>query len=134
MGYGVQTGTHRIELVDFDGSDNWVDIRAARSYGAAQRQKAAGLRMKIGDKGKNSEVDFDFAASNLVMFKESIVAWSLKRSETDADPMPLTEETFREGLGETIGEWLAEEMQAYYSARTLSEEDRKNSNGRLTAP
>lgn len=133
MGYVANKGVHRIELSDFDGSANWVEIHAARSYGAALRQKTAGLKANFSEKAADSTVDFDFAASRLALFKESIVGWSLKGEETDAEALPLTDETFL-ALDEGVGDWLAEQIQGWYKARTVSEPDRKNSNGRLTAP
>lgn len=136
MGYGVRQGTHRIDLTGYDGSANWVDIKAGRSYGDRLTQTNAGLQVQLGDRrrGTPSAASFDMAASRLVLFEQSIVAWSLRADEGDAEPMPLTRTTFADRLGEEIGEWLANEIQAYYDARLLTEDAAKNSNGPLTGP
>lgn len=134
MGYGVRQGTHRIELSEFDGSGNWVDIKAGRSYGDSLRQTKAGLQVRFGKRDQEGAVDFDMMASRLALFEQSIVAWSLRADEGDAEPMPLTRETYTERLSEDVGEWLAEQIQGYYDARLLADDDRKNSNGPSTGP
>lgn len=135
MGYGVRQGTHRIELSEFDGSGNWVDIKAGRSYGDRLRQTKAGLQFKLATKrGSETAVDFDMMASRIALFEQSIVAWSLRADEGDAEPMALTRETYTERLSEEVGEWLANEIQGYYDARLLADDDRKNSSGPSTGP
>jgi hypothetical protein len=44
-GYGANRATHRIELKAFDGSKNWVDIKAGRSSGASTRVNFAGMKI-----------------------------------------------------------------------------------------
>lgn len=127
MGYGINRGVHRISLEPFDGSGNWVDIRATRSYGAMRRLQGSGLRYKVGA-GNTQEIDYDFEGAAIALMATSIVAWSLKADEGDAEPMPVNEETFRERLDASVGEWLAGEIDAYYKPKDVSPGDLKNLN------
>jgi hypothetical protein len=133
-GYRASTATHRIELTEFDGSDNWVDIKAARSSGDATRllQSAAHI---TGIDGMNRPLfdTIDLGKLHSGLFQSSIVAWSLKGDDGDAEPMALTPANF-DGLDELVGNWLAHQIQTYYQNRRFSEEQLKNSNGSSTAP
>jgi len=131
-GYGVGSATHRILLADYDGSDNWVDIRAGRSSGAASRVQFAGMRI-TGVTATGTPI-LDVREDPLVLmrrqlFVESIVGWSLRADEADEAPMPLTPDVFVEVLDGDVGEWLDGQITSYYARRRLGDDAQGESTG-----
>lgn len=117
MGYRAGLGTHRIYLKDFDGSENWVDIRASRTYGQRLRTASAAVRVQMPTQpGEQSRAEVDLYGLRIGLLEQSIVAWSLKADDADPEPMPLTRESFA-SLDEALGEWLAEQIESYYDSR-----------------
>ncbi len=130
--YGVKKARHRIEFKEFDGSDNWCDILAGRSSGAATRVQFAGV--KIVGLSPSGEPQFAVRENPLMdmraaLFEESILEWTLKADEADSAPMSLTRDTFLEVLDGAVGDWLDAQITTYYQNRKLSEADTKNSSG-----
>lgn len=124
MGYGASRARHRISLKEFDGSDNWVDIYAQRTSGAAARLASVSFVI-TGVNGDGTPViraaeDF-LAQMRSQLFRDSIVEWSLKADDDDPSPMPLTVATFELLLGEQVGNWLDQTITAYYRDQALSE-------------
>lgn len=139
MGYGSKAEvTHRIRLADYDGSDEWVDIKARRSIADKEAESFAGVKLSGGKVSLTGDMtadvsDFDFAAVRVVRFQRSIVAWSLKADDADPAPMPLTEDTFRNVLDAELTEWLSDAILRYYEARTLGKASASRLNGSSTA-
>ena len=125
-GYGSHPGAapHRIDLAPFDGSDNWVDIRPSRTSGAATRVQSALL--EIGGVAADGTAQLTTRANlteaRLVLFEGSILAWSLKADDADAEPMPLTRTVFADVLDGDVGNFLDGEITRYYARRRLSPE------------
>lgn len=130
MGYRARKdATHRISLGPFDGSDNWVDIKAVRSYG--DRLKASGAAaMAAASSGGGALAVME---QRMVLFETCLVAWSLRAEDGDPQVMALTREAFTD-LPEHVGDYIATEMLAHYNRRELAEDDLKNSNGPSTGP
>lgn len=121
-GYGVSKQTHRISLKPFDGSDEWVDIRASRSGGAASRIAMAALAVTGIDPSGTPIISVREGTNPLfamrqAQFEESIVAWSLKADEADSGMMPIDAETFENVLAGDVAEWLDGEITRYYQQR-----------------
>jgi hypothetical protein len=144
MGYGSsRDNKYRIYLRDFDGSDNWVDIKERRSENDKNAVQMAGVKIGQGNAmftmpgtGVTLPADlsgFDFLAARIVRFERMIIAWSLKANDDDAEPMPLTEDTFRNRLDADVAEWLTDQIETYYQNRRPSKETFLNLNGASTA-
>lgn len=104
----------------YDESDHWVDILDELSeYDRRSIMSAAEqIAFRMQDTGPQV-VKFSrssYESEYIAMFKTVIKGWSL--------PLPLTEETFKKLR---CGRWLAEAIDAHYSARQLTEDHAKNS-------
>lgn len=137
MGYRASKAAHRIYLAEFDGSDNWVDVREGRSSAAAERYRTAGMHVTGIDINSGTvyigQGGLDLAARRNILFQQAILAWSLKAEDGDDEVMPLRAETYDQ-LPDQFAEWLEQRILAYYAARRLTEEQVGNSNGSSTEP
>jgi hypothetical protein len=106
----VSRETVRRDLSD----DDWIEIKAALSYGEEQNLNASAFRaLRDGEDGQG-EVTIDWAARNLNKIEAWVVEWSF-RSDQDR-PMPVTKgniknldaDTAREIL-ETIDAYMVEQ-------------------------
>jgi hypothetical protein len=124
VGYGVNGSTHRIELKEFDGSDNWVDIKSEMSNATRTRIKEAAVTLA----GVNGDLSLVFNATvNLTetrirLFEGTIVDWSLKASDDDPMPMPRNRTTYTDVLTGDVADFLDGAISAYYEARKLKPE------------
>lgn len=134
-GYAATRGTHRISLEPFNGSDDWVDIVAGRSSAAAARVQSAGMALTgvAADGTPRVSATLDIGAMRLASFREFILAWSLRASPEDEEPMPLSDAAFQQ-LDAEFGAWLDTQITVYYAQRKLSEERLKNSGRPSTGP
>ncbi len=132
MGYRAATAAHRILLKELDGSDNWVDIREGRSYGMMMDGLArAGLVTGISAYGTPQYASIDLKSAALALLEQSVLAWSLRAEDSDAEPMPLERESY-ENLPEQVAVFLNQRIQAHYQTRLPSEEEKKrNGTGAL---
>ena len=131
-GYGAGKAKHRIELKEYNGSADWVDIKEGRSSAAATRVQFAGMQI-VGVTASGDPI-LDVRADPLLkmrtaLFVESIVAWSLRYDESDAETMPLDAETFTEVLDGDVADWLDKTITTYYKARLIPATEGPNSNG-----
>lgn len=130
MGYrATKTELYRIPLAPLDGTDNWVDVKARRSYGDRLKANQA----VIGSVNNGEATSLNVVEGRMVMFETCIVAWSLKAEDSDTSPMPLTRDVFMD-LPEAVGVYLAERMSEHYSRTEMSDDDLKNSSGPSTGP
>lgn len=129
------TGRHRLTLREFDGTDDWVEIRAGRSSRAAARINSAGVEIGglTADGRPLLSAKFDLNEMRSVLFEESIVAWSFRGDDGASGPLPVERYTF-EALDGPLGAWLDAEITRYYSQRRLPDDAAKNSNGNSLAP
>lgn len=143
MGYGSSTvETHRINLREFDGSDNWVEIKARRSPADVEACRVAGIKPGVPMESINGVVrvtgftveQFDFLATRAMRFRRHIVAWSLKLRDEDPEPMPLTDDVFRNVLDDDVSEWLSGEIEKYYESRKPTRDFLSTSNGVASSP
>ncbi|SRR5579885_398876 len=133
--YTTSARRHRISLKEFDGSDNWVDIREGRSSRAAARINSAGIELTglSLDGRPNISTKFDLNEMRVALFEESIVAWSLTGEEAATGALPLDRHTF-EQLDSDVAAYLDAEITRYYAGRRFSEQAIKNSNGNSSTP
>lgn len=130
MGYrATTTELYRIPLAPLDGTDNWVDVKARRSYGDRLKANQA----VIGSVSNGVMTGINMIEMRMVMFETCIVAWSLKAEDSDTAPMPLTRDVFMD-LPDDVGEYLADRMSEHYSRTEMSDDDLKNSSGPSTGP
>ena len=137
MAYGVsRDGPHRIDLKAFDGSDNYVLIRAGRSSGAATRVASAAMRLSgvLSDGTPQLSTQIDMTNMRTVLFQESITEWSLKASDDDTSPMPLNINTFENVLDSQVASWLDGEITRYYATRVATGGVTGERNGTSSAP
>lgn len=132
MGYAIKRGTHRIPLAEFDGSDNWVEIHAGRSYGQRVALSAQALSLRI--EGEETKTDFDLAENRLGLLESSIVSWSLRAEDEDPEPMPICRQTFQNELDGPVGDFIAEQITSYYEGTKLDPKAASSSNANSTEP
>lgn len=91
---------HRIELKEFDPEleGEWVDILKSRTYGA---------RLKVQDAAQLGIEDY-----KLTLLEQSVARWSYQE--------PATREAFS-GLDEFVGEYIYEQITAWYTSRRRPE-------------
>ncbi len=130
-GYGASKAVHRIPLAEYNASDDWVDIKQARTSAATLRYRSAGMNIQGADVDGRPIVSAELnqAAMRNVLFQSSIVAWSLREHEADAQAMPLSPTTF-DNLDADVADWLDRQITAYYATRRLTED----ALGELSAP
>lgn len=114
-------GLHRIHLREFDQeryADDWVDIKARRSFADGMRIDGA-LAAVSSDTTKLLEY-------TLTLFATSIRAWTLK--DEAGEPIPTDRSGFlNDDFEDDVGDWLADQIRKYHESRKRGSEDRKNS-------
>lgn len=106
--------TVRISLRDFDGSDDWVEVRAALSYRDSIELRAMAVSGAI-QTPDGVQLQIDTGRAQLELLCRAIVGWSLRASEHDPAPLPVTRELI-ERLDPALGDWLAEQIDRLYQA------------------
>ncbi len=134
-GYGASKATHRLFVTDYNGSDDWVDIKEARTSAATLRYRSAGMNIQGADVDGRPIVSAELnqAAMRNVLFQSSIVTWTLKADDADSAPMPLSPTTF-DNLDADFADWLDRRITAYYATRRLTEDALGELNAPSTAP
>ena len=100
---------HRITLTEFDGSDEWVEVREDLSY----TQQLAILRAAGGPGVATGTVEANLQASYLELLRQSVTAWSF--TDADGSPVPVGDAAFGQ-LG-PVAKWLVDTIDAYYMSR-----------------
>jgi hypothetical protein len=112
--------TVRISLREFDGSDDWVDVRATLSYRDHLELRSMAVSGAV-QTAEGMHLQIDTGRAQLELLCRAIVAWSLRASEHDPAPLPVTRELI-ERLDQSLGDWLAQRIdQLYQSARPNSQ-------------
>ena len=112
--------TVRISLREFDGSDDWVEVRAALSYRDSIELRAMAVSGAI-QTPDGVQLQIDTGRAQLELLCRAIVGWSLRASEHDPAPLPVTRELI-ERLDPALGDWLAQRIdQLYQAARPNSQ-------------
>ena len=104
--------TVRISLREFDGSDDWVEVRAALSYRDSIELRAMAVSGAI-QTPDGVQLQIDTGRAQLELLCRAIVGWSLRASERDPAPLPVTRELI-ERLDPALGDWLAQRIDALY--------------------
>jgi len=104
--------TVRISLREFDGSDDWVEVRAALSYRDSIELRAMAVPGAI-QTPDGVQLQIDTGRAQLELLCRAIVGWSLRASEHDPAPLPVTRELI-ERLDPALGDWLAQRIDALY--------------------
>jgi hypothetical protein len=104
--------TVRISLREFDGSDDWVEVRAALSYRDSIELRAMAVSGAI-QTPDGVQLQIDTGRAQLELLCRAIVGWSLRASEHDPAPLPVTRELI-ERLDQSLGDWLAQRIDALY--------------------
>lgn len=106
--------TVRISLREFDGSEDWVDIRAALPY--RDWLALRGMAVSGATQGAGGEVrlDIDTGRAQLELLCRAIVGWSFKAADGDPAPVPVSRQLI-EQLDPALGDWLAQRIDAHYS-------------------
>lgn len=131
MSYFVSEETHRISLKEFDGSDEWVDIKdeltdkderalavALGSRGARFVDRGDGLMEVEGNADLESYAD--------VILARCIRGWSFVHPKNH-QPIPVTPQNIARLKG--VSTFIVAQAQEHYNAQKLSEQQVKNSNG-----
>jgi hypothetical protein len=92
--------TVRIELREFDGSDDWVEVRAGLRFEDIAAMVDA--RQRQGDVAFSRE-----------LLRRSIVAWSFRVSPDDPEPVRVTPGTI-EQLDAGLALWLVAQLNSLY--------------------
>ena len=106
--------TVRISLREFDGSDDWVDVRAALSYRDHIELRAMAVSGAV-QTAEGMHLQIDTGRAQLELLCRAIVGWSLRASEHDPAPLPVTRELI-ERLDPALGDWLAQRIDRLYEA------------------
>jgi len=104
--------TVRISLREFDGSDDWVEVRAALSYRDSIELRAMAVSGAI-QTPDGVQLQIDTGRAQLELLCRAIVGWSLRASEHDPAPLPVTRELI-ERLDQSLGDWLAQRIDQLY--------------------
>jgi hypothetical protein len=107
------TDTVRISLAEFDGSEDWVDVRGALSWRdmLELRALAIGGATQGGDGGV--ELRVDPWRAQLELLARAIVGWSFRAADGDPAPIPVSRSAI-EQLDPALGDWLAQRIDALY--------------------
>jgi hypothetical protein len=112
--------TVRISLREFDGSDDWVDVRAALSYRDHLELRSMAVSGAV-QTAEGMHLQIDTGRAQLELLCRAIVGWSLRASEHDPAPLPVTRELI-ERLDQSLGDWLAQRIdQLYQGSRPNSQ-------------
>lgn len=105
--------TVRIHLRDYDGSDDWVDVRESLTFvdSVELRDIAIGGATQSQD---GVRIEVAAARLKLELLKRSIVAWSFRVDPADPAPVPVSPGAI-ERLDANLGDWLAERIDGLYS-------------------
>lgn len=104
--------TVRISLREFDGSDDWVEVRAALSYRDHIELRAMAVSGAI-QTPDGVQLQIDTGRVQLELLCRAIVGWSFRAAEGDPAPLPVTRELI-ERLDPALGDWLAERIDRLY--------------------
>tara|TARA_R110000824_G_scaffold6321_5_gene29272 strand:+ start:1471 stop:1920 length:450 start_codon:yes stop_codon:yes gene_type:complete len=103
-------GNHHVTLKD----ERTLSERKRLDSSAARRVSTTQAEIDKGDDGQRyTEIDFDEISA--VLFEISVESWSLG---------PLTRETWG-GLGEYLGDWLEDEIVAFYANQAEAQEEKR---------
>lgn len=106
--------TVRIELREFDGSDDWVEVRAALSWGDMLAVRKASMPRATAAPGTpEMEVQIDVGARSLELLSRAIVRWSFRAAEGDPAPLPVSRDLITK-LDARLADWLADRVDSLY--------------------
>lgn len=106
-------GTHRILLAEYDGSDDWVDIRESLPWRDALALRSMGVTGMRQTGPGQVEYVLDAPRVRLELMARAIIAWSFTDGQ---NPVPVNRQTI-EMLDSRLGDWLAEKIDAYYEKK-----------------
>jgi len=107
------TETVRIYLTEFDGSEDWVDVRAALSWRDSLELRALAIAGATQSQD-GVQLQIDPWRAQLELLSRAIVNWSLKYAPDDPAPIPVTRSAI-EQLNPQLGDWLAQKIDAMYA-------------------
>lgn len=119
-----QKDTHRIELKGFDGSDDWVDIRAHQREADRRRLQDIMVYTITNPNGGGATTLMDSRRHFVEMLKAHIVDWSFRQDDEDpSSPIAPINEIWLMNLNE-CGDYILNEMDRYYTSQRMSQEER----------
>lgn len=108
----------RVDLREFDGSDDWVELRAALSWGDMLAVRRASMPRATAHTGGASagemDVQIDVGARQLELLARALVRWSFRASPEDPQPLPVSRDLITR-LDARLADWLAERADQLYS-------------------
>lgn len=131
---------HRIDVPEsFELSDAYVLIRPKRSWSARNRVESAGMFVRshgeAARRGEDApaaaaaEVGIDAMALGVAVLETAVISWT-GIADVNGRPLPATRRGFmHDDFDSDLGDWLVEQIQAFYAAQQRTEEA-----GKVEAP
>jgi hypothetical protein len=110
---------HRIEIPD-DLGGGWVEIRAKRSWADVKRIDQQAIKLEGVEGGSGSFIGkMDLLEQGIAKLESAVVRWSV--TDENGGPIPPDRGGFvHPDFDPEFGDWLIEQIDAYYAGRTRS--------------